>query len=196
MFSKSRRDQPSKRSNETSVHRSTRYSPSSVTRKRHPSPQPISSSSSRSHHHHYPSQRYHRVSSPSPSPPPPSLSQSSSRHHRSSRPVVPVKRPHSQSGSPHERRPPIHRSRPEIPTERTIGDVLTSIPSAEEQKISKKIPPKQETGDLSLVSEDESTKTYDSRVSLSFFLLFYCSRLRFIQSNGTTTNELSSITTK
>ncbi len=182
--SKSRRDQPPKRSNENPVHRSTRRSPPSVTRKRHPSP-PSSSSRSR---HHYPTQRHHRVSSPSVSPPPPPLSQSSSRHHR---PVVSVKRPHSESESPYERRPPTHRSRPELPTDRTIGDVLKAIPSIEEQRIT----PKHEIGDLSLISEDESTKTHHIRVSSSFFASYFA-RLIFLQSNGKTTNDWSSTTTK
>ncbi|CAF2392721.1 unnamed protein product [Rotaria sp. Silwood2] len=172
--SSSRRDPTSKRSNESLVHRSTRHSPSSATRKRHASPRSTSAASasltSRSHHH-YQSQRYHRVSSPSPSPPP---TQSSSRHHRL---VASVKRPHSKSRSPYDRRPPTNRSRREISKERTTNDLLKSISSTDEQTPSKRITPNQETTDLSFVSEDELTKSHD------------------IRSNSVTTNESSSVTT-
>lgn len=150
-----------------------------VTHKRRSSPPTnpsfsSSSSSSRSHQrHHYPSQRYRipsRSPSPPPPPPPPPLAQSSSRHHR---PAQAVKRPHSKSRSPYERRPPTNRSRPALAsTERTIGDVLTSIPSVEEPK---KSTPKQELADLSLISEDDSTRTHNTRVNLSFFLFYFIS---------------------
>ncbi|CAF0908358.1 unnamed protein product [Rotaria sordida] len=171
--SSSRRDPTSKRSNESLVHRSSRHSPPSATRKRHSSPRSASSVSlsSRSHHHHYQPQRYHRVSSPSPSPPP---TQSSTRHHR---PVTAIKRSHSKSRSPYERRPPTHRSRRETSKERTINDVLKSISSTDEQTLSKQITLNQETTDLSFVSEDELTKPHD------------------IRSNSTVTHESSSVTT-
>jgi hypothetical protein len=162
--SKSRRDQPSKRSNDNTAHRSNRHSPPSVTRKHHPSPPSHSSSRPR----HYPSQRHNRASSRShspPPPPPPPLAQSSSRHHR---PAVSAKRPYPQSESPHGRHhPPIHRSRLEVPSERTTGN---AVPTLEERKI----PPKEEPADLILVSEDESTKPHD------------------IRSNSTKPNESSS----
>ncbi|CAF4682765.1 unnamed protein product, partial [Rotaria sp. Silwood1] len=167
----SRRDPTSKRSNESLVHRSTRHSPSLATRKRHASPRSTSSATARSHHYHYQPQRYHRVSSPSPSPPP---TQSSSRHHRS---AASEKRPRSKSRSPYERRPPTHRSRPETSKEHTIADLLKSIPSTNQQTLSKRIASSQETTDLSFVSEDELTKPLD------------------IRPNSKTTNESSSLTT-
>jgi hypothetical protein len=163
--SDSRRNQTSKRTNGNSIDRSTRHSPPSVTRKRQSSPQSISLLSTRSQHHYYPSQRHHRVSG-SPSPPP----QTSSRHHRPSRPVTSVKRPHSKSRSPYERRPSAHRSYRESSKKRiSDNEELPSTPSTKKQTISTKPILKQDMGDLSLVSEDESIKPYDIRVSLSFF---------------------------
>ncbi|CAF1216488.1 unnamed protein product [Rotaria magnacalcarata] len=159
----SRRDSTIKRSNENLAHRSARHSPSSNVRKRHSSPR-SGSSSSRSHqqhHHHHPPpppQRYHRVSSPSPSPPPPPSS--SSRHHRS---VAAVKRPHSRS--PYERRPPTYRSRHETSNELNTNDVLQRISSADEQSKSKTKTSGHETTDLSFVSEDELTKSQDTRTN-------------------------------
>ena len=155
----SRRDKPSKRSNETRVNR---HSPPSVTRKRHASP-PSMTSAARSHHQYYPSQRHYR--GPSPSPPP----QPSSRHHR---PAVAVKRPHTKSRSPYERRPPTHRSRPESSKERTIDDIFARSSSTQEQTVSKKMTPHQEPADLSLISEDETSKQHDFRVSSSSFYYF------------------------
>lgn len=147
----SRRDQPPKRSRETS----NRRSPPLMTDKRYPNaPLPASS---RSHHRHYPSQRNTRVSSPSPSPPPPR-----SRYHRSSRPVA-IKRPHSDSRSSSERRHAIHRSRP-LPTDTPVP-ISASV--SEDQSLSRKPPrisPSRDTGDLSFISEDESSKPTDVRV--------------------------------
>ena len=76
--------------------------------------------------------------------------------------MVPTKRPHPQSESPYERRPPTHRSRQELSTERTIGDVVTFIPPEET-----KITGKQETNDRNLVPQDDSNRTHHSRVSQS-----------------------------
>ncbi|CAF3375663.1 unnamed protein product [Rotaria socialis] len=158
----SRRDSTIKRSNENLAHRSTRHSPSSNVRKRHSSPRSSSSSSRphQQHHHHQPppSQRYHRVSSPSPSPPPPPSS--SSRHHRS---VAAVKRPHSRS--PYERRPPTYRSRHETSKELNTNDVLQRISPADEPSKSKTKISGHETTDLSFVSEDELTKSHDTRTN-------------------------------
>jgi hypothetical protein len=104
--------------------------------------------------------------SPSPPPPPPQP-QTSSRHHRPSRPVTSVKRPHSKSRSPYERRPSTHRSYRESSKKRISDN--EELPSTKKQTISTKPILKQDISDLSVVSEDESIKPYDIRVSLSFF---------------------------
>ncbi|CAF1362241.1 unnamed protein product [Adineta steineri] len=167
--SDSRRHQPSKRINGHSTDRSSRHSPPLVTHKRPSSPSTNSLSTSRSQHNYYVSQKYQEVSrSPSPT----------SRHHRSSRVAASVKRPHSDSRSPHERRPTTHRTYPTSSRKRTNNiDEFQSTPSVRKQTGSTKTHRKQELGDLSIVSEDELTKPHDN------------------QSNNSTTNELSSSTT-
>ena len=168
----SRRDHTSKRSKESSLHRSTRHSPSSSsTRKGHSNSRSISSSL-RSYPHYHQSQRHHRIPSISPSPPPQSTtrhhripsvtpsppSQSTSRHHRSTRPIMSTKRAHSRSRSPNERRPPIHRLHPETSKEIINIDINNSTSLTNERTLSNKIISNKDTTDLSFVSEDESTK--------------------------------------